>query len=109
MKHESEIKRRQNLASEEAVMNYKKVRHSIELLLNERDNLIETIKGLENLTSKAGTMFESMGGQAEMMMMLLRDLMDQAQLANNTFTMIREHFDCISLVKRCIKTLNLQA
>ena len=54
-------------------------------------------------------MLENMGGQAEMMMTLLGDLMDQAQLANNTFKMIREHFNCISLVKRCINTLNLQA
>ena len=35
--------------------------------------------------------------------------MDQAQLANNTFQMNREHFDCISIIKRCIITVDLQA
>ena len=46
-----------------------------------------------------------MGGQTEMMMMLLRDLMNQAQLGNNTFTMVNEYFNVCSLVKRCIQTL----
>ena len=46
-----------------------------------------------------------MSAQAEMMMTLMRDLMNQAQLANNTFQMINEHFDCIKLIKNCISTL----
>lgn len=44
-----------------------------------------------------------------MMMSLMHDLMNQAQLNNNTFQMVNEHFDCIELIKRCIRTLKLQA
>ena len=42
MKHESELKRHQNQAEEEVVVENKKVRHSIEVLLNEREYQIET-------------------------------------------------------------------
>ena len=38
---------------------------------------------------------ENMHAQTEMMMTLLRDLMNQAQLQNNKFQMINEYFDCI--------------
>ena len=46
-----------------------------------------------------------MQGQVTMMLSLMRDLMNQAQLANNTFTMVNSHFDCIQLVKSCMVTL----
>ena len=42
MKHESELKRHQNQAEEEVVVENKKVRHSIEVLLTEREYQIET-------------------------------------------------------------------
>ena len=44
-----------------------------------------------------------------MMMTLMRDLMNQAAMANNTFQMVSEHFDMIKLLKSCINTLSLQA
>ena len=47
-------------------------------------------------------------GQAGMMMTLMRDLMNQAQLANNTFTMVNDYFDCIFLIKKCMATLKSQ-
>ena len=34
-------------------------------------------------------------GQVDMMMSLLADLMNQAQMANNTFQMINEYFNCL--------------
>ena len=46
-----------------------------------------------------------MQGQVEMMMTLLRDLMNQAQMANNTFTMVNEFFDFHILIKKCFKTM----
>ena len=42
------------------------------------------------------------------MMSLLRDLMNQAQMANNTFQMVNEYFNCISLIKRCYRTMATQ-
>ena len=48
---------------------------------------------------------ETMEGQTGMMMMLLRDLMNQAQLGNNTFTMVNEYFNVCTLIKRCIQLL----
>ena len=44
-----------------------------------------------------------------MMLSLMRDLMNQAQLANNTFTMVNSHFNCVTLIKRCMVTLATQA
>ena len=46
-----------------------------------------------------------MHSQVEMMLALMRDLMNQAQLANNTFTMVNDYFSCLSLIKRCMMTL----
>ena len=43
-----------------------------------------------------------------MMASLMRDLLNQAQMANNTFTMVNEYFDCSSLVKKCIRTMMTQ-
>lgn len=41
-----------------------------------------------------------------MMMTLLKDLMDQAQFANNTFALVNEYFDILRLAKRCFGTLH---
>ena len=86
-----------------------KTRNCITVLLAERDYLIKMVNKLLALTSKTRTTLENMGAQAEMMMSLMQDLMNQAQLNNNTFQMVNEHFDCIELIKRCIRTLKLQA
>ena len=40
-----------------------------------------------------------MSGQAQMMMTLMRDLMNQAEMTNNTFDMVNEYFNCIDLIK----------
>ena len=50
-----------------------------------------------------------MQDQVQMMLVLMRDLMNQAQLASNTFTMINKHFDFVSLIRRCMKTVQAQA
>lgn len=63
------------------------------------------VNELLHKTITTRTRIETMGGQTEMMMMLLRDLMNQAQLGNNTFTMVNEYFNVCSLVKRCIQLL----
>ena len=42
------------------------------------------------------------------MLSLLRDLMNQAQMANNTFTMVNEYFNCIKAVKRCFRIMASQ-
>ena len=49
-----------------------------------------------------------MEGQVEMMMTLMKDLMNQAQLNNNTFTLVNEYFNCIKLVKYCMATMKTQ-
>jgi len=46
--------------------------------LNERDYIEQMINKLLLMVFKAYTKVTSMSGQAEMMMMLLRDLMNQA-------------------------------
>ena len=43
------------------------------------------------------------------MMSLMKDLMNQAQMANNTFTMVNEYFNCIELVQRCLRTMATQS
>ena len=48
-------------------------------------------------------------GQVEMMLTLMRDLMNQAQLATNTFTIVNKHFNCKVLVKRCMQIVASQA
>ena len=50
-----------------------------------------------------------MGEQTEMMMTLLRDLMNQAALASNTFKMVNEYFNCSKLIKRCFEVIEFQA
>ena len=44
-----------------------------------------------------------------MMTTLMRDLMNQAQLNNNTFTVINEYFSLTNLVKKCMNTLSSQS
>ena len=79
-----------------------RLKKGVLVLLEERDYLVERVDTLLAMTSKMQTQMERMGGQASMMLMLMRDLMNQAQLANNTFTMVNEYFDCIKLVGHCI-------
>ena len=43
-----------------------------------------------------------MQGQTQMMLTLLRDLMNQAQLSNNTFTMVDSYFSLKTLIRKCI-------
>eukprot|EP00354_Favella_ehrenbergii_P009457 CAMPEP_0170475156 /NCGR_PEP_ID=MMETSP0123-20130129/16859_1 /TAXON_ID=182087 /ORGANISM="Favella ehrenbergii, Strain Fehren 1" /LENGTH=128 /DNA_ID=CAMNT_0010745489 /DNA_START=300 /DNA_END=686 /DNA_ORIENTATION=+ len=42
-----------------------------------------------------------MQGQVDMMLALMRDLMNQAQMANNTFRMVKDYFSCVQLVRKC--------
>ena len=44
-----------------------------------------------------------------MMMTLLVDLMNQAQMANNTFQMVNEYFNCKNLIKRSFRTVAAQS
>ena len=44
-----------------------------------------------------------------MMTTLMRDLMNQAQLNSNTFTVINEYFNLTKLVKKCMHTLSTQS
>ena len=44
-----------------------------------------------------------------MMMTLLRDLMNKAMMANNTFTMVKDYIDITMLIKRCMGMLQSQA
>ena len=51
------------------------------------------------LTFKTKKTLESMSGQAQMMMTLMQDLMNQAEMTNNTFNMVNEYFNCIDVIK----------
>ena len=51
------------------------------------------------LTFKTKNTLESMSGQVQMMMTLMRDLMNQAEMTNNTFNMVNEYFNCIDVIK----------
>ena len=51
------------------------------------------------LTFKTKNTLESMNGQVQMMMTLMRDLMNQAEMTNNTFNMVNEYFNCIDVIK----------
>ena len=44
-----------------------------------------------------------------MMLSLMNDLMNQAQMNNNTFTLINDYFDCKKLIHQCFKTLMAQS
>ena len=55
----------------------------------------ETIKDLQMSVSITNT--------------LLRDLMDYAQLKNNTFTLVKEYFDFMELVEQAFKQVTLLA
>jgi len=54
------------------------LRRSVQTLQKERDYLVEKLNKLLAMLSKIQTQMENMGGQANMMLMLLRDLMNQA-------------------------------
>ena len=82
---------------------------SVELLLQEREYLVAMVNKLLQTMSKTKGQLENMEGQSGMMMTLMRDLMNQAQLANNTFSMVNEYFDCLKLIKRCFGILAVQA
>ena len=62
-----------------------KTRKCIKIVLAERDYLIKMMNNLLMLKSKTCTTLENLGAQTEMMMTLMSDLMNQAQLGNNTF------------------------
>ena len=81
---------------------------SLKILLMERDTLHQQIKVMKQERHKTRISVKNMLGQAGMMMTLMKDLMNQAQLANNTFTMVNDYFDCIFLIKKCMATLKSQ-
>lgn len=62
-----------------------KTRRCIKIVLAERDYLIKMMNNLLMLKLKTCTTLENLGAQTEMMMTLMSDLMNQAQLGNNTF------------------------
>lgn len=49
-----------------------------------------------------------MQGYVEFMTLLLTDLMNFAMLKSNTFTLVKDYFDCTKLVKKCFKSLRMQ-
>ena len=51
---------------------------------------------------------QEMQGYVNMMTLLLSDLMNLAMLRSNTFTQVKDYFDCIKLVRRCFKSLKMQ-
>ena len=75
------------------------------MLTEEREYLVEKLNKLLETTSNLQTQMETMGGQASLMLVLMRDLMNQAQLANNTFTMVNDYFNCVSVIKTCMTVL----
>ena len=71
--------------------------------------MVRLVDKLLLLTSTTREKIDCMSFQTKMMSILLNDLMNQAQLANNTFSMVNKKFDCISLIKRCMVSFQVQA
>ena len=77
-------------------------------VIDERRFLISIIESQLKKQVRMQKELQNMQGQAEMMTSLMRDLMNEAQLKNNTFAMVNDYFNFIKLVKKCFKTLKIQ-
>ena len=90
-------------------ISFKHVLKAIDTILQERSQLQQQVKTLQSQQQATVTELKKMQGQAAMMLSLMRDPPPQAQLANNTFTMVNDYFCCISLIKKCMVTLTSQS
>ena len=77
-------------------------------LVNDRKFLVSLVDKQIKKQLAVSNKITNLKGQVEMMMSLLADLMNQAQMANNTFQMVNEYFDCIWLIKRSFRTFAAQ-
>ena len=84
------------------------VKH-IRNVLQERKEHLATIKTMHTQRKAASLQVETMKAQVEMMLLLMRDLMNQAALANNSFILVNSYFDCVRLIKRCMGTVATHA
>ena len=76
----------------------------IKLVMKERRMLISLLEKSLALNQKTKKQLQGMKGQADMMMTLLSDLMNQAQLQNDTFQLNNDYFNLLQVVKKCQKT-----
>ena len=81
----------------------------ISVVLKERKALIRLVDKYTKKQDNLNRQLSSMQYQADMMMILMRDLMNHAQMNTNTFTLQNDYFDCILLAKNCMEMLNSQA
>ena len=78
---------------------------AIQCVLMDRKRLQEKVDNSSKSIHEMRYWLKNMQTQILMMLALLRDLMNQAQLANNTFTMVDGFFDLNKTVKKCIKSM----
>lgn len=71
------------------------------VLIDERKVLINQVEILMRNRFDSSKMLTDLKVQVDMMMTLLKDLMNQAQIANNTFAFVNEYFDIVVLARRC--------
>lgn len=89
--------------------NNKKMSRSIKIILNERLFMTSVIENMQRREKAQFKKLQLMHAQVQMMITLLRDLMNQAQMANNKFTMVNEYFNCTRLIKRCLRMMSSQS
>ena len=64
-------------------------------IISERKFLVSLLENIIKKQQTATSKISNLKGQVDMMMSLLADLMNQAQMANNTFQMVNEYFNCL--------------
>ena len=73
--------------------------------MDERRLLIIQIESNHKKQVTMRKQLKTMQGQVDMMLTLMRDLLDQAQLDNDTFTLVNNYFNLLHLVKYCKKMM----
>ena len=74
----------------------------------ERTVLISLLETSLEASKQTRDQMKAMLSQSEMMMTLLTDLMNQAQMQNNSFTLENDYFNLLSIVAKCQRTFKMQ-
>lgn len=82
-----------------------RIRSYVRILIIERKALVRQVEKLLKKKTESTMALTKLKVQVDMMMTLLKDLMDQAQFANNTFAFVNEYFNIMHLAKKTYHTM----
>lgn len=105
---QSELKNKK-LSAQEAILADQDMTKLLSQLIQERNALIRMMESNYKFFDKFANNFGDIQAQSLMTKMLLDDLMDYAQLKNNSFNVTNEYFDLSKVVKQCFLTNQHQA